>query len=65
MTTELERRARAYRRADELREQRRAELAEAIAQAAAEGVRQVDIVRQTGYTRESVRRIVAEAERQR
>ncbi len=37
----------------------RLELAEEIRAAAAEGMRQVDIVKATGYTREQIRRIVA------
>lgn len=37
----------------------RLELAEAIREAAAAGMRQVDIVKATGYTREQIRRIVA------
>jgi len=36
----------------------RVELAEAIVDAARSGMRQVDIVRVSGYTRESVRRIL-------
>jgi hypothetical protein len=40
-------------------EAERADLAEAIREAAAGGMRQVDIVRATGYTREQVRLIVA------
>lgn len=36
----------------------REELAEAIVEAARSGVRQVEIVRRSGYTRESVRRIL-------
>jgi len=52
-------------RADRLREFRdkaeaaRLLLADAIKEAAAEGMRQVDIVKATGYTREQVRQIVA------
>jgi multidrug resistance efflux pump len=38
-------------------EQARVELAEAIVDAARAGMRQVEIVRRSGYTRESVRRI--------
>lgn len=37
----------------------RVDLAEAIRADAASGVRQVDIVKATGYTREMIRRIVA------
>jgi DNA-nicking Smr family endonuclease len=43
-------------------DQARDVLAEAIVAAARSGVRQVEIVRVTGYTRESVRRIVRAAE---
>ena len=39
----------------------RLELAEAIAEAARSGMRQVDIVRASGYTRENVRRILRAA----
>jgi hypothetical protein len=42
---------------DEL-DQLRPELVDAIRAAAAEGMRQIDIVKATGYTREMVRRIV-------
>ncbi len=51
-------------RADRLRDLRdkaeaeRLQLADAIRLAAAEGMRQVDIVRATGYTREQVRLII-------
>lgn len=51
-------------RADRLRglrdkaEAERLQLAEAIRLAAAEGMRQVDIVNATGYTREQVRLII-------
>lgn len=38
-------------------ERARLELAEAIVEAARGGMRQVEIVRRSGYTRESVRRI--------
>lgn len=59
MSTDLERAAKAFRRAEVALEQRRAELAEAIRAADAAGTKQVDIVRITGYTRETVRRLVA------
>jgi hypothetical protein len=62
MESALTEAARAYRRAERAVEQRREELAAAIVQAAADGVRQVDIVRATGYTREHIRRIVRDAE---
>jgi hypothetical protein len=49
---------RAYKRAEHTLEQRRDELFKAIGEAVTErGVRQSDIVKQTGYTREHVRRI--------
>jgi DNA invertase Pin-like site-specific DNA recombinase len=49
--------AAAYRSAKEALDKARPELAEAIAEAARAGVRQGEIVRATGYTREQVRRI--------
>jgi CRP-like cAMP-binding protein len=58
MEVDLERAARAYRRAQDAAERRRLELAEVIAKAGSTGMKQVDIVRITGYTREHVRRIV-------
>jgi CRP-like cAMP-binding protein len=58
--------ARRFRRAERAYEQAREELAEAIVGAALdEGMRQVDIVDATGYTREHIRRIVDEARRKR
>jgi CRP-like cAMP-binding protein len=49
---------RAYRRAEDLLSRRRAELFDAIGEAVLErGVRQADVARQTGYTREHIRRI--------
>lgn len=59
MSTDLERAAKAFRRAEVVLEQRRAELADAIRAAAEADVKQVDIVRITGYTRETVRRLVS------
>ena len=54
----VERALRAYRRAEQTLDRRRQELADAIAEAIVErGVRQVDVVRITGYTREHIRRI--------
>jgi hypothetical protein len=53
--------ARAFRRAERVVEQRREELAAAIVQADKDGMRQVDIVRATGYTREHIRRIIRDA----
>jgi outer membrane protein TolC len=58
VTTPLHRATAAYRRAQVTVEQRRLDLAEQIVQAAAEGMRQVEIVEITGYTREHIRRIV-------
>lgn len=56
--------ARAFRRAEHTLEKRRLELAAAIADATVDGVRQADIVRITGYTREHIRRILrSEADR--
>ncbi len=49
---------RAYQRARLTAERRRSELANAIGEAVVDrGVRQADIARQTGYTREHVRRL--------
>lgn len=49
---------RAYRRAERLLETRREELFESIGRAVTErGVRQADVARQTGWTREHIRRI--------
>lgn len=54
----VERSLRAYRRAEQLLDRRRSELADAIAEAVMSGrVKQVDMVKQTGYTRETIRRI--------
>lgn len=62
METSLTEAARAFRRAERTAEQRREELAAAIVQADKDGMRQVDIVKVTGYTREHVRRIIRDAE---
>lgn len=62
MTSELEAATRAYRRAQKAVDKRRDELADAVFNAARDGVRQVDICRITGYTRERVRQIVREIE---
>jgi CRP-like cAMP-binding protein len=49
---------RAFKRAENVLTSRRLELFEAIGQAVVErGVKQQDVVKQTGYTREHVRRI--------
>lgn len=60
MTSDLEAAARAYRRAEKAHADRRVQLADAIVKAARDGVRQVDIVKITGYTRERVRQILRE-----
>lgn len=65
MTSDLERATRAYHRALAAVDKRRDELAEAIATSAEAGIRQVEIVRITGYTREHVRRIVNAAKEKR
>ena len=54
---ELERVAREYRSAKDALDDVRPRLAAAIAAAALKGVKQTDIVRVTGYTRERVRQI--------
>ena len=48
-----------YRLHEAKAEVTRLELADEIRAAAGEGMRQVDIVKATGYTREQIRRIVA------
>lgn len=56
--TELATALRAYKRAEDLLSRRRSELFDAIGQAVVErGIRQADVARQTGYTREHIRRI--------
>lgn len=57
----LEDTARAYQRAKKTFEERRADLAAAIVEAANGGRLQTDIVRITGYTRERIRQIVNDA----
>lgn len=59
--TELEKAAAAYRGAETAMEDARARLAEAIIAAARANTRQAEIVRVTGYTRETVRRICRSA----
>jgi CRP-like cAMP-binding protein len=54
----LARAAQAHRRAEAAVISTRLALASAIAEADSAGVKQLDIVRITGYTRETVRRIV-------
>lgn len=58
VTTPLHKATAAYERAKAVVETRRKELAEAIRDADRDGMKQVDIVKITGYTREHVRRIV-------
>lgn len=65
MSTDLERAAKAFRRAEATLEARRAELAAEIVVADRSGIRQADIVRITGYTRETVRRIVRDEQARR
>ncbi len=55
--TDLESAARTYRKAKAALEAARPQLADAIVEAARGGMRQAEIVRITGYTREMVRRI--------
>lgn len=55
--TELESASLAYRKAKAALDVARPRLAAAIADAARAGVKQAEIVRVTGYTREQVRRI--------
>lgn len=57
----LEDATKAYRRAEHTLEQRRTQLAEAIADAARAGTKPAEIVRVTGYAREHVRRILRAA----
>jgi hypothetical protein len=57
MTSALEQAVDAHRKAQEAAEEARRQLATEIAAAAGAGVRQVEIVRVTGYTRERVRQI--------
>lgn len=55
---ELQRIADAYHRAQKRADERRAVLHETIRAAAAAGVRQVDIVSATGYTRDNIRKTI-------
>lgn len=55
--TRLEEAAAAYRSAKQALDEARPQLAQAIVEAARTGMRQAEIVRVTGYTREQVRRI--------
>lgn len=61
MADDLETAAAAFRSAKKTLDERRAWLAEAIVAADRAGVRQADIVRITGYTRERVRQLVRAA----
>lgn len=56
--TELKTAARAHQRAQKRAEEAHAKLVEVMRSASAAGVRQIDIVRETGYTREHVRRLL-------
>lgn len=51
-----------YRQQQRVAEDARLALAAAIREAASKGVRQVDIIRASGYTREQVRKIVRAGE---
>lgn len=63
---EIEQALRAYRRAEAALELRRDRLHAAIAGAVLDrGVRPTDAMRQSGYTRETVRRIVRDEEKRR
>lgn len=61
MTDRLEAAARAHKRAQAKADETRTALADAIVEAVRDGVRQVDIVRVTGYTRENIRLLVKAA----
>jgi hypothetical protein len=61
MTGDLEAAARAFRRAEKTLDDRRRALAEAIVTADRAGVRQAEIVRITGYTREHIRQLLKSA----
>lgn len=66
MTDRLLAAARRFRRAEKAYEQAREELAAMIVAAALDdGVKQVDIVKATGYTREHIRRLVDDERRKR
>lgn len=56
--TELKAAARVHQRAQKRAEEAHARLVEVMREASDAGVRQVDIVRETGYTREHVRRLL-------
>lgn len=58
MTSEIEAAARAYRRAKKTAEERYTNLVDLIIKADAAGVKQADIVRATGYTRDNIRQML-------
>lgn len=58
MADTLEQATRAFRRAEETLNKRRAELHNAITQAVASGMSKSEAARRTGYTREYVAKIV-------
>jgi hypothetical protein len=62
VTSDLRAAAAAYRRATKRADELRSKLAEAIIEADRSGMRQVEIVGITGYTRERVRQIIRESE---
>lgn len=64
MSTELEKAARACRRAEAAYERCRAELARTVLAALEAGVTQTEIAKATGYTRETIRRIQLKARKQ-
>jgi ABC-type branched-subunit amino acid transport system substrate-binding protein len=61
----LRKAVRAKKTAEKRADDARAALAIAMADAMSEGMRQSDVVAETGYTREHVRRLVGEVEEQR
>lgn len=63
MTADLEGLAKAYRRAQKTADDRRDALHLGILESVEAGVRQVEIVRITGYTRERIRQLVDAARR--
>lgn len=58
MTSEIEAAAKAYRRAKKSADERYATLVDLIIKADAAGVKQADIVRATGYTRDNIRQML-------
>lgn len=58
MTSEIEAAAKAYRRARKTAEERYVALVDLIIKADAAGVKQADIVRATGYTRDNIRQML-------